>query len=134
MATASSTLTRLRDDAANGELARACAQVDIDLLVLFGSARTRPSQAHDVDLAYSFRTGKGDELAVVNLLGERYGDALDLMPLDRADSVAKWAALSEGEPLVERTPSKFTVQSMAAFGMFCDTQWLRDRALEELQR
>lgn len=134
MATPSSTVARLRADAASGSLARACAQVDVDLVVLFGSARTDPERAHDVDLAYSFTTGKGDELAVVNALGERYGDALDLMPLDRAGSVARWAALSEGEVLVELKPSKFTVASMTAFGMYCDTQWLRDRALEELQR
>lgn len=134
MATPSSTLERLHHDAASGDLGRACAQVEVDLLVLFGSARVNPKQAHDVDLAYSFRSGKGDELAVVNMLGARYGDSLDLMPLDRAGSVARWAALSEGEMLVELTPSKFAVQSMLAFGMYCDTQWLRDRALVELQR
>lgn len=134
MATPRTTVEALRKDAANGELARILNQNDVDLLIMFGSARKDPETAHDVDLGYCFRTGKGDDLAVVNALGERYGDALDLMPIDRADSVARWAALSDPEILVELTPHKYSEQSITAFGMFCDSQWLRDRALKELQK
>lgn len=85
----------LRRDAASGALSTLCAELGIDLLVLFGSTLDDPVTAGDVDLAYSFESGRpGDDLAVVVALGDRYGfDKLDCMPLERADSVALLAAL-----------------------------------------
>lgn len=116
-------------------MAALCARVDVDLLVLFGSSRRRPETAGDVDLAYSFRRGvRGDDLAVVNALGEEYGDDLDLMPLDRAGAVARYAALGEGEVMVELTAEKFANSQMVAFGEFCDTAHWRAAELEMLAR
>lgn len=130
-----STLSRLRQDVASGELARLCAGVDVDLMVLFGSASTDAARAQDVDLAYSFRRDADpDDLAVVNALGEAYGDALDLMPLDRAGAVAAYAALGPGEVLVELTPQKFATRQMAAWRYFVDTQKFRDLQLEMMTR
>ncbi|GAB3715203.1 hypothetical protein [Mariniluteicoccus flavus] len=135
MASVPDTVRRLLADRDSGRLARLCADHGIDLLVQFGSSRNDPAQAGDVDVAYSFRHGvEGDDLAVVNALGEAYGDALDIMPLDRAGSVAKYAALGGGEVLVELTDEKFALQQMAAFGQFVDTQRFRDLQVEALRR
>lgn len=129
-------LEALRTDAANGQLGALCESLGVDLLVLFGSARLDPETAGDIDLAYSFDGDhRGDDLAVVNALGERYrGDHLDLMPLDRADPVAFLAALIEAEVLVERTRDKFAERQILALGIFRDTQRLRDLALEVMTR
>lgn len=128
------TLEALRADARTGELAAFCADLGIDLLVLFGGARVDAARAGDIDLAYAFdRVAQGDDLAVVNALSERYpGDHLDLMPLDRADPVAALAALLEGEVLVERTPDAFAERQVLALGLFRDTQHLRDLALRAM--
>lgn len=129
------TLERLLADRASGRLAELCAEHEVDLLVLFGSARRDPAAAEDVDVAYSFRHGTvGVDLAVVNALGEVYGDALDIMPLDRAGPVARYAALGGGEVLIELTEHKFALSQMAAFREYCDTQRFRDTLLEVLAR
>lgn len=135
MASVPETVSRLVREREDGTLAALCAELDVDLLVLFGSARRDAETASDVDVAYSFRHGSvGDDLAVVNALGERFGDALDIMPLDRAGAVARHAALGGGEVLVELTPQKFATQQMFAFGHFVDTQRFRDLQLETLTR
>ncbi len=72
------------------------------------------------------------DIAVTNALGERFGDALDLMSLDRAGSVARYAALGGGEVLVELTQAKFANSQMAAWGEYVDTHRLRDAALEAM--
>ena len=129
------TLRRLRADRDNGRLGELCARVGVDLLVLFGSARRDPERAGDIDVAYSFVHGLvGDDLAVVNALGEVYGDDLDIMPLDRAGPVAAYAALGGGEVLVQRTLDKFADRQMAAFGDYVDTQRFRDLQLEMMRR
>lgn len=133
MASVPDTVRHLIADRNSGHLAALCDEIHVDLLVLFGSARNDVESAGDVDIAYSFRYGaEADDLAVVNRLGEAYGDAIDLMPLDRAGSVARYAALGAGEVLVELTPQKFALQQMAAFGQYCDTQRFRDAALKAL--
>lgn len=129
------TLARLRADGDSGALAELCDELGVDLLVRFGSSIERPETAGDVDLAYSFRRDvTPDDLGVVNALGERYGDALDLMPLDRAGVVAAHAALSLGEVLVELTPQKFANRQMSAFRDYVDTQRFRDLQLELMAR
>ena len=127
-------LARLRADERDGSLDRTCEGLGIDLLVLFGSAVSDPATAGDVDVAYGRDRARepADHLDVVNALGERYGDVLDVMDLDRAGSVARFAALHGVELLVERTPGRYANAQMAAFGAFCDTQRFRDRALEVL--
>lgn len=135
MAPVEETLKRLLEDRDSQHLEELCRQREVDLLVLFGSARRNPQTSGDVDVAYSFRHGvQGDDLAVINALGERYGDALDIMALDRAGSLARYQALGGGEVLVELTEGKFASQQMAAFGEFVDTQRFRDRVLESLAR
>lgn len=129
------TLARLQADRDTGVLAALCDEFGVDLLVRFGSSVDRPESAGDVDLAYSFRHGSTpDDLGVVNALGERYGDALDLMPLDRAGAVAAYAALGLGEVLVELTPEKFATRQMSAFRDYADTQKFRDLQLELMAR
>lgn len=133
MESAAETVRLILADRESGRLAALCDALDVDLLTLFGSARIDPVTARDVDLAYSFRHGsQGDDLAVVNALGERYGDWLDLMPLDRARSVARGQALSLADVLVELTPRKFATLQMASYGIYLDEEPLRARALEVL--
>lgn len=134
MNTPADTLRLLQLDAEQGHLERLCRQLDIDLLVLFGSVRFDSAAAHDVDVAFQFRHGvAGDELGVVNALQSRYGDGLDVMALDRAGVVARFEALAKGEPLVELDEGSFATRQMAAMGEFYDNQHLRDLALEVLR-
>lgn len=129
-------LAQVIADRDSGKLAQVCDELDVDLLVLFGSARTRPETAHDIDLAYSFRHGiDGDDLNVVMALIELYGNELiDAMPLDRAGVVAKYAALGGGDVLVELTPQKFARSQIAAFGQFHDTHHFREEQLRSMLR
>lgn len=133
MATVQQVVEELFTDRDSGRLAELCQKHGVDLLVLFGSARRRPESAGDIDVAYSFRYGiDGDDLAFVTALNAAYGDNLDMMPLDRAGTVARYAALGGGEVLVELTPEKFALQQMASFGQYCDEQKFRDAQLEAL--
>ena len=131
-----SAVDRLRLDAESGSLAALCADLGVDLLVLFGSALGDPSTAHDVDVAYGRRRGVAarPHLDVVNALAERYGDYVDVMSLDDAGSVARYEALHGIDVLVELTPGRYANAQMAAFGEYCDTQRFRDRVLEALTR
>lgn len=124
---------QLRIDRESGALAALCQEMGVELLTLFGSARTCPDSAGDVDLAYGFaRAGAADELGLANALGERYGDLLDLLPLDRAGEVARYAALGPAEVLVELQPGGFAERQIRAFRDYVDTQRFRDRALQVL--
>lgn len=128
------TLERLWADHADGTLADLCGTLGIDLLTLFGSAVTEPGRAGDVDLAYarSRERGPADHVDIVNAFGSRYGDTLDIMDLEAAGSVARFAGLHGVEVLVELTPGRYANAQMAAFKSFCDTQRLRDRVLDVL--
>lgn len=129
------TLAALTADRDSGRLAQLCAELDIDLLVLFGSARRYLQRAGDVDIAYQTAHGAHrDHLEVVNAFGQRYGDHLDVMDLRRADPVARYAALGAGEVLVERTADTFALAQMAAWGEYIDTQKYRDAELVRLAR
>lgn len=129
-----STLNRLRADAAGGELAVECSRLGIDLLVLFGSASTDASRAGDVDVAYARvrRAAAVDHIDVVNALGERYGDLVDVLDLDAAGSVARFEALRDPVVLFEGTPDRFAEDQLAAFGVYRDTQRFRDLAVQVL--
>lgn len=134
MAVAKDIVTRLFHDVRSGALAAGCDDLDLDILVLFGSAVSDPAEARDVDLAYGRRRDRTPvgHLHVVDVLGVRYGDGIDVLDLDAAGPVARFEALHRGVVLVERTPGRYANAQMAAFGAFCDTQRLRDRALEVL--
>ena len=135
MGTVVQVVKRLHDDARSGALAGLCDPLGIDLVVLFGSAVTDPSTAGDVDLAYGRRHGAAvDHLDVVNAMGERYGDHLDVLDLDAAGSVARFAALHGVDVLLESTPARYANAQIRAHRDFCDTQRLRDAALEALAR
>ena len=125
-------LARLRADADSGALAELCAGVGIEMLVVFGSVLTRPESAGDVDLAYRPGAGALDRLSIITQLQDRYGDGLDVMLLNRAGAVASYAALGAGELLVEAVPGTFAEQQMRAFGLYRDTQKMRDLQLEVL--
>lgn len=133
MASVSEALAVLEAAQGSGELARFCEQQHIALLVLHGSAVTRPDTAGDIDLAYLpvFGTDVDHLEVVLAFLKLLPTDLVDLMPLHRADPVATYAALGRGEKLYEREPHLFAEQQIRAFGVYADTQWLRDLAWEE---
>lgn len=133
MASVPQVLHQLRTDRGSGRLEQLCATLSIDLLVLFGSAVRDSDRAADVDIAYLPRhEARVDHLEVVNALQSTYGDLLDVMPLHRAGPVARFRALHGVEVLAELTPGTYATTQMAAFREYCDTQPLRDLALEVL--
>lgn len=79
------TVAALRADAEDGALEELCARHDVDLLVLFGSARTSPPTAGDIDLAYTAARGADvDVLRLLDDLDARYpGVRFDVMAVDR---------------------------------------------------
>lgn len=126
MLTAMQTLERLRSDSG---LEALCAQLGIDLLVVFGSAVREPEIANDVDLAY-WGDGSSSVVDVINAFTDRFGEQLDILELRRAGTIARFEALGRGRILVERRPGLFADLQMAAFGEFEDTRELRRLALE----
>lgn len=132
-------LERLRAAAADGSLAGLCGSRGVRLLVVFGSAvdraAVRPPRDLDVAFARSHR-GDGPPVSVVTLMDDllqvtRIND-VDLLDLDRADPVAKAAALLFGQPVFQEEDGAFAVAQMAAFGEFHDTEWMRRHALERV--
>ncbi|MEL4503977.1 hypothetical protein AAEX63_04935 [Luteococcus sp. H138] len=133
MTTPSEQLAHLRADAESGALAGLCERLGIGLLVVFGSVLARPESAGDLDLACAAADGSRlDRMRVLDALEQRYGIGLDLMPLDQAGPVARYAALGPGELLYESEPGRFARAQMAAFGIYRDTQKMRDLQLEVL--
>lgn len=136
MVTVAEALRVLRRHVASGALAGLCRRLGIELLVLHGSARSRPAMAHDLDLAYAPAPGADpDHLVVVEALaGLVPGDRLDIMPLHHADPVAAYAALGRGEPVFEAVPGLIAERRIRAFGEYRDTQKFRDLALSLVAR
>lgn len=126
MLTAMQTLEQLRSDSG---LEALCAQLGIDLLVVFGSAVREPEIANDIDLAY-WGDGSSSVVDVINEFTDRFGEQLDILELRRAGTIARFEALARGRILVERQPGLFADLQMAAFGEFEDTRELRRLALE----
>ena len=126
----------LRLAARDGRLARLAEELNLDLVVLHGSARHDPATAADLDVAYLPTRGADVDLIAVEEAFARLipGDHLDLMPLPLADPVAAWAALGRGEMLLERTPGLFAERRIRAFGDYRDTQKFRDLALRMVGR
>lgn len=128
---------RLDADAANGELDSFCANLGIDLLVLFGSAAVDITTAHDVDLAYSVdftapRAKRPHLLDVAAAFHARYGEGVDLMDLDHAGTVAQYEAMRKGKLLAGANPDKYAVIQMAAAGKYIDEIPRRRFELESL--
>ncbi|WP_139320692.1 hypothetical protein [Saccharomonospora sp. CUA-673] len=129
-------LARLRAMAADGTLARLCAEHHVDLLVAHGSAvdpePLRPPR--DLDLAYlTTRRERVDRLALTNaLLAALRFDDLDLMNLNGANPVAMARALGPGrnEVLYEAEDGLFATMQIAALKMEMETRWMRRRDLE----
>lgn len=122
--------------AADGSLARLCERHDVELVTLFGSARSDPGSARDVDIAVRFRGRATSD--PVPLLGDLMDllttDAVDLLLLDRATPTGRFAALAEGLPLYESADGVWANAQMAAALEFYETEWLRRLDLEQLAR
>lgn len=122
-------LSRLRELAASGELARWCRRLGIDLLVAFGSATDphRAEHARDLDLAMLIApeadTAVVDVVnAVVDLV---HCDRVDALDLSRAGVVAQEQALVGTLPLYEREPGTLAAIRDRAIVQRMDTDWLR---------
>lgn len=136
MVTVADALHELHRHVASGQLADVCERLGIQLLVLHGSARSRPDTARDIDLAYAAAPDAApDHIDVVEALADLVpGDHLDVMPLGRADPVATYAALGRGEALFEAQPGLLAERRIRAFGEYRDTQKFRDLALSLVGR
>lgn len=132
--TAAQTLAALRQAQADGSLRQLCEDHGAEVLVLFGSAIQR-DDFHDVDVAVGFSDpAASDFLDFVNaLIALIPGDHLDVMPLDRADPLARHRALTRCEVLFATTPSAFWERQIGAIGVYWDTQFMRDLELELLR-
>lgn len=142
---------RLRHAADSGQLAELARRYRLELITLFGSSRSRPKSAGDIDIAYlpafnpadsqdssRTQTATGSKssrslpthvqlmIDVEELTG---CDQIDLMNLKRATPVALFAALAHGEPLYESQRGIFANQQIQAMGIFRDTAHFRDLAL-----
>lgn len=102
-------LARLRDAEVFGSLALLCDELGVALLTIFGSALRDPATAGDLDVAYVRDRAREpvSHLRVVNALGERFGDVLDVLELDAAGSVARYAGRHGVELLVEGEPGRY---------------------------
>lgn len=127
------TLLRAADD---GSLAQLCERHDVEILTLFGSARTDPASARDVDLAVRFRgRATPDPVPLIgDLMDLLSTDAVDVLLVDRATPTGRFAALVEGLPLYETADGVWANAQMAAAVEFYETEWLRRLDLEQLAR
>lgn len=103
----------------------------------FGSAHVDATNANDVDLAYSvdFSRAKADRpnvLDVATAFYSRYGDGIDLMCLDTADTVAQHEALQKCELLVDPSNSKYGTLQMMAAREYINTAYRREFELRSL--
>jgi predicted nucleotidyltransferase len=120
-------LQRLVDLADAGDLAVRCEALDIELLVVFGSAadEARAERARDLDVAVLLGPD-GDLLDVVNALIEMTGyQHVDVLDLGRAGPVAIEQALVDTLPLHERVPGTLAALRDRAIVRRMDTEWLR---------
>ncbi|MPY77685.1 MAG: hypothetical protein GEV04_04160 [Actinophytocola sp.] len=130
-------LRRLRELAARGQLSTLCERHDITLLVVHGSALDaeplRP--ARDLDIAFQARHGAAyDVVALTNDLIEAAAfEAVDVMDLRRANSVARARALAPGSLVLHEAESGvFARAQMAALTTAMETRHLRRLDLELL--
>lgn len=125
--TASEAVERLRELARTGELPTRCGELDVDALVVFGSAadESRRHRAGDLDVAVLLGRD-GDLLSVVNALVDltRFGE-VDVLDLGRAGPVATEQALVGTLTLYERVPGTLAGLRDRATMLRMDTDWLR---------
>ena len=116
----SATLRAVRDAAHDGTLAALCDELDIEVLVLFGSSIHRPDPG-DVDLA---AFAHGSPVSILTAMEEFAaafpGDNIDLMDLDRAGPVARQRALTRGEVLYRVRPAAFSERQIFAMREFME--------------
>lgn len=129
-------VARLLRSADDGSLARLCERHDVEVLTLFGSARTDAASARDVDIAVRFRgRATPDPVPLVGDLIDLLGtNAVDVLLVDRATPTGRFAALVEALPLYETAEGVWASAQMAAAVEFYETEWLRRLDLEQLAR
>lgn len=129
-------VARLLRSADDGSLARLCERHDVEVLTLFGSARTDAASARDVDIAVRFRgRATPDPVPLVGDLIDLLGtNAVDVLLVDRATPTGRFAALVEALPLYETADGVWASAQMAAAVEFYETEWLRRLDLEQLAR
>jgi predicted nucleotidyltransferase len=114
------------------EIARAAHRIadelDLRLVVLFGSTARGEERPEDLDLAV-LAAGREpvDAAHVTNLLTVLLGrQDVDIVDLARADPVLMMLVARDGVPLFERTPSEFASFWSLAARRFADTKKFRD--------
>lgn len=126
MSSAPEVVDRLSQAVESGELAALCARAEVELMVLFGSATRTPAAAADVDLAVSFRGGRGDQLRLLEGLYRLTGyEGFDILDLDRAGVVAREHALVGARVLHQATQGDFAERQIAAIMERMDTEEFR---------
>lgn len=123
----------LNNAVADGSLERLCDRYGLDLVVLFGSA-VDSDDPGDIDLALAFGKDSGKDFlaTLTDLQALVPGDHLDVMNLDVAEPVARYEAMTHGQPLFARTGADFWERQIFAINHYIETQPLRDALLRSL--
>jgi Polymerase beta, Nucleotidyltransferase len=125
---------RLQEATEDGGLAKLCEGHGIRVLTLFGSARTDPATARDLDLAVLLRSAAQASMVelVPDLMDLSGTEDVDVLLLNGASPTARFAGLVNAVPLYESEPGAWAQCQMAAAVEFYETEWLRRLDLELL--
>ncbi|MBW3665323.1 MAG: nucleotidyltransferase domain-containing protein [Actinobacteria bacterium] len=136
MSTPRAAIATLRSATEDGRLDDLCTRHGIRVLTVFGSATSPDGEPNDLDVAIVFEPDtEGDVIAVVNALIDLTDyEGIDVMDAGRAAPVARTRALVEAEALYESEPGAYAEARTAALLLEWDTAWMRQLALETLQR
>ncbi|MEJ7742435.1 MAG: hypothetical protein WKF73_07755 [Nocardioidaceae bacterium] len=127
---------RLCAAAESDDLDELCARAGVQLLVLFGSARSVDSYPDDVDLAVRFeRDASHDVLGLLDHLYRLTGyEDFDVLDLGRAGPLARERALVGARVLHEANPGRFANEQIAAIMERIDTDEMRRAELALMAR
>jgi predicted nucleotidyltransferase len=134
--TPSQSVERLEALMGSGALPALLKRHRVELLVAFGSAvaprSTRPPR--DLDLAVAFEPEADGDLyrLTAELIGLLQLDELDVMDIDRAQPVARDAALSRCLLVYQARPGAYATRQMTAATQRMDTAWMRRLQLDVL--
>jgi uncharacterized protein len=127
--TSSRSIAQLRE-----HLAPLCADPDINLVILFGSAASGSTHAEsDLDLAVA---GKDplDLVRFTNVITRLlHTDAVDLVDLQHASPLLMMEVVRGGRLIYERVPGSYLAFCSLAHRRYVDTAKLRDAQREAIQ-
>jgi predicted nucleotidyltransferase len=112
---------------------QAAAELELDLVVLFGSTLRADRKPQDLDLALK-GARRLDLLQATNRFAVLLGrNDVDLVDLSRAEPLLLMRVATEGMPLFDRTGAELNVLRSLAARRFADTRKFRDAERDYLR-